>query len=306
MRGVSAAADERGAVVVTVALSFTVFLAAIALLLDGGAIRDEGAQLQNGADAAALALARDCAFELPTCSTTSSVLRSYLDANSDDGRSDGTATFAGTTVTVRATPRDAETGAPNVPYKLASIIGISSGTTSATSTASWIPRVRRPFVEIPIARCEFDQLTDGGTTTRYRSSRTKPVVKPLGMILYRRGGCDDVPDGLDASDPDLGPFTVETKCNPPSGCSDEDMAPLIGQEVVVSIWHPEGRRWVFDGFAGFEVQSYFRNNGHKVGTGLCTEGGAPHDCLSGRFTRTSRRDGQPGGYVLGGEVELTK
>ena len=53
--------DERGAVLVWVALMLTVLIGVGALVIDAGALYTEKRQLQNGADAAALAVAADCA-----------------------------------------------------------------------------------------------------------------------------------------------------------------------------------------------------------------------------------------------------
>ena len=53
--------DDRGAVLVWVALMIVVLLGVGALVLDVGALCVERRELQNGADAAALAVAQDCA-----------------------------------------------------------------------------------------------------------------------------------------------------------------------------------------------------------------------------------------------------
>ena len=53
--------DDRGAVLVWVALMLVVLLGIGALVIDVGALYAERRQLQNGADAAALAVAADCA-----------------------------------------------------------------------------------------------------------------------------------------------------------------------------------------------------------------------------------------------------
>ena len=53
--------DERGATAVVLALLMVVMVGFTALAVDVGALRWDQKQLQNGADAAALAVANDCA-----------------------------------------------------------------------------------------------------------------------------------------------------------------------------------------------------------------------------------------------------
>ena len=55
---IRARTDEKGIVVVFIAAAVVVLVGMAALVIDVGAIRDEKRQLQNGADAAALAVAQ--------------------------------------------------------------------------------------------------------------------------------------------------------------------------------------------------------------------------------------------------------
>jgi Flp pilus assembly protein TadG len=78
---------ERGgaAAIVAVLLGGGVLLGASALTLDVGSIMLERRQLQNGADAAAVALASTCASNPTACTTTSPVIATYGNANAKDG-----------------------------------------------------------------------------------------------------------------------------------------------------------------------------------------------------------------------------
>jgi hypothetical protein len=80
-------AGDDGAVAVLVALLVsTVLLGMGALVLDVGSLYAERRQLQNGADAGALAVAQDCAA--PTgCGTASTTAGKYANTNSNDGTS---------------------------------------------------------------------------------------------------------------------------------------------------------------------------------------------------------------------------
>jgi hypothetical protein len=83
---------ERGAVALLVAIlaGSGVLFAAGALVVDIGAAYAERAQLQNGADGAALAAARQCALDTPSCSGATGADTAagwFADANANDGTS---------------------------------------------------------------------------------------------------------------------------------------------------------------------------------------------------------------------------
>ena len=80
---------ERGAVSVIVAILMVTLLGFVAIAVDVGNIYSERAQLQNGADASAIALAQKCARNSadPLCSTTSTLAGSLANQNALDGMS---------------------------------------------------------------------------------------------------------------------------------------------------------------------------------------------------------------------------
>ena len=81
--------DERGAIAVTVALSLTALLAVLALVVDVGLLYFEKAELQNGADSAALAVAQECAMSGPACMPGAPVIaKGYAGDNANDDKSD--------------------------------------------------------------------------------------------------------------------------------------------------------------------------------------------------------------------------
>jgi Flp pilus assembly protein TadG len=74
--------DERGVVAVIVGLLLgTVLLGLGALVIDVGQIYQERAELQNGADAAALAVAKSCAISVCTASGALTTAGTYANAN---------------------------------------------------------------------------------------------------------------------------------------------------------------------------------------------------------------------------------
>ena len=93
--------DDRGAVSILVALliSAGVIVGLLAMVIDGGRLYTERRLVQNGADAAALAVARACALGDPACSSRS-------EAAAVVGSYPAVATPSVTTTRTRETPSD--------------------------------------------------------------------------------------------------------------------------------------------------------------------------------------------------------
>ncbi|GAB2528217.1 pilus assembly protein TadG-related protein [Paramicrobacterium agarici] len=148
--------DEQGGVAVIVAVIMVALLAATALAIDVGAMYAERAQLQNGADAAALAVAGDCADG--TCGNASSIAQRYADANANDGASAVSSVDfprAGT-VSVTTATEDAATGAGPLALTFAPLLGIADPDLSASATASWgSPASGRADLPLAFAPCVF-------------------------------------------------------------------------------------------------------------------------------------------------------
>ena len=78
--------DDAGATIVFVAVILVALLALTAFAVDFGRMWEERRQLQNGADAAALAIAEDCARGLCDGSYDEyATAEIYVDANARDG-----------------------------------------------------------------------------------------------------------------------------------------------------------------------------------------------------------------------------
>ena len=76
--------DDAGATIVIVALMMVVLLGMGALVIDVGQLYAERRELQNGADAAALAVAQDCAGG--DCRDETTTAGTYADDNAHDGK----------------------------------------------------------------------------------------------------------------------------------------------------------------------------------------------------------------------------
>lgn len=184
--------DERGAVAVFVGILLVVLLGMSALVIDVGNMYWERRQLQNGADAAALALAAKCADGTivdcanATISFLGNEAEPYADGNADDGESGVPTPMShgvdpglcesgsdvadnpltdGETVKVSTETIDANTGASFLTHWIAPVIGTDTTTVHACAVAS-SGTLGGPVNVFPIAICEephYNNLTSNGT-----------------------------------------------------------------------------------------------------------------------------------------------
>jgi Flp pilus assembly protein TadG len=164
--------DETGAVAVFVALSMTMMLGCAAIAVDVSSAYADRHQVQNGADAAALAVALDCARNSCgdiTATATAAVQANTTAADAADatiGAPTVTTTGATVTVTARATSN----------HFFAGVVGRPSDVVTARSSASWIPTTRgRANFPLAISWCEYQgQIARHplGNTTTYRINAT--------------------------------------------------------------------------------------------------------------------------------------
>ncbi|WP_395398340.1 pilus assembly protein TadG-related protein [Arthrobacter sp. UC242_113] len=144
MRRIAAAGDkERGAIAVIVALLMVVLLGFAAIAIDVAKLYSERAQLQNSADAVALAVARNCAVPSPTnaCADITGNVRRLANENAVDGQST-VVDPVGLDISKRrvsaTTMAKENRSAPNtVSLFFARALGFDSAQVSATSTVTW-------------------------------------------------------------------------------------------------------------------------------------------------------------------------
>jgi hypothetical protein len=138
--------NEDGAVAVMVAVVLIVLLAVSSIVIDAGGLFQERRQLQNGADAAALAIAYDCAGG--DCRTPADTARQLTLDNNRDGSNVELITPVSpstgqVTVSVRSGELDGSTGTVSNVFHAATtaLLGATSGNEEsivrAQATASW-------------------------------------------------------------------------------------------------------------------------------------------------------------------------
>lgn len=161
MRRLKRGREERGASAVMFALAIIPLLACAALAGDTGLLYWEKAQLQNGADAGALAVAYDCAKHPDVCAgRAADVATSIAGENANDGSSAAaipaiTVNASSGSVTVDASSPEGD----GVEHPFASALLPQEATIlQARATAEWGTPVRGTTLALTIAECEFDDL----------------------------------------------------------------------------------------------------------------------------------------------------
>jgi hypothetical protein len=176
--------DEKGAVAVTVALLMVVLLGFAALAIDVSALYQERRTLQNGADAGALAVAKDCASTGCVDVDVDVIADDYADENADDGESnvdevcgpspgligcpDPPAVPAGTVGYVRVTTSTNEVTSPGNPtevnFNFAPVFDLvapgdhEGKTMRASAVAAWGPPRAATTGPLTISLCEFERI----------------------------------------------------------------------------------------------------------------------------------------------------
>lgn len=167
--------NEQGSMVIIVAVAFTGLFAMGAVVVDVGALLQERRVLQNGADAAALAIADACGAG--ECDDPAAIAAEYASANADDAVS-GVADLCGSGVPslspcvdppvlpagagyVRVTTEAvASDGTTLVPYRFARIFGLAGRNVRARATAAFGgPSSLTSALPLTISQCELDEYT---------------------------------------------------------------------------------------------------------------------------------------------------
>jgi hypothetical protein len=305
--------DDRGAAGVMIAITITVILGMAGLVIDVGAMYQERRELANGADAAALAIAEDCALRRVSCDghTGKVTAGHFANANAHDGVSavDVVAVdLAARTVTVTLSTLDPDGDTALDPY-FAEVVGFDGATVHATAIAQWGYPSEGWALPLVISECEFPD--DGA------------LPSPVRTIYFHDGnnaepcnaqaGQDSDGDGFLAGG--FGWLTADTDCrsyltignwysddpgaSPSTGCLPSDVFGLIGREIPLPI---------FDDLVGVGVNGRYHINSFGLFqiTGFNFGGQYKHPstnppcngderCIAGRFTSGAIYEGEFGG-----------
>lgn len=284
-----AESGERGVAGVMVAVMMLVLIGAGAMAVDVGQIYAERAQLQNGADAGALAVARSC--KPGPCLV--SLAGPLANANSNDGVSDAAVdlSVAGQ-VTVTTSTRN---GSNSFLAKMfASALDAGPVTVGATSTAAWgSPGSGPATLPITFAPCQFDVdgslhtiLVHGSQTCVSDSPSGAAVAGGFEWLTPDPGKCGTTVYPDDPTTPGLiDPYAKsDTGLNMPSVCK-----PVIESYLNKVIFIPvfssvtgtgSNAKYYIKGFAAFLLVGY---NFPGMSGGDLTGLGGSDKGIRGRF-----------------------
>ncbi|MBM7861663.1 TadE/TadG family type IV pilus assembly protein [Lentzea nigeriaca] len=221
--------DDRGAlgVLIAILLGFGVLLGMGAIVIDVGSIYQERAELQNGADAGALAVAQGCAKGKSTCLPNGA--NPYANNNAKDDvsavdkvcGSDGfgvLSSCSASTGAITDCPAKPASGTKYVdvhtstqtsgggtllpPWFARTLAGNGSydGTqVKACSRAAWGPPKTATTIALTISWCEWSTATSGGTVFGPTPPTTPPLSAHRVLKLHTTSGtgCPGGPSGSD-------------------------------------------------------------------------------------------------------------
>jgi Flp pilus assembly protein TadG len=279
---------DRGAVSITVALLSVVLIGFAAIAVDVAALWADRQQLQTGADAAAIAVAQDCAAG--SCGDADATAQSLAVVNKNDGEATAQILdLTPTSVTVQTTGvRD---------HWFASVLGVDESSVAASATVGWGPPSGGTAVlPVTFSWCEFLAQTGGGLpsdTTEHtifftKSSETSctgpsgnMVPGGFGWLTVNADSCQtrSSMDEVMVSDPGE---------SVPSGCTTADFEEVQDRIVLLPLYDESGdtgsNAWYrLYGYAAFRVTGY-----HFVGQySWSAEGDCKGNvrCIQGYFTQ---------------------
>jgi Flp pilus assembly protein TadG len=282
--------DQSGGVAVIVAIMLFLLFGVGALVLDVGNLYWERRQLQNAADAAALAAAQDL-VQGAAGETAYATAQEYAAANNSRGAHVLPDEFIVTSEKVTVTARTGDNAGDRLPSILSSVLGVADYATSARAAAAWDREVGGGRT-IPITLCQenWDHFTQGGT------------VLPSGthIIRFAQGkglnadehdadcgnpgvtGNNPYPGGFGFLSRDADCMATTTEDNlfpgipgnntnePHSECSEKELFEMLrgiidrGETVLIPIfydWQDQGTngKFMVVGYAGFTLEGYRMN-----------------------------------------------
>lgn len=328
---------QRGAATVMVAVLMVALLGFAALAVDVGAVYVEKAQVQNGADATALAIAEECAKGLNCTTAMNAPANRLADANANDT---STGVFSVTqpdadTVRVETNAREAGSGNEHFSLFFARVLGFDTTVVTAAAEASWGSPSEAKTLPWTISMCVFEKYLSPTQLDELHSTGTFTGDPIPTRILFRYDqnvppvpGCEDqngyAPGGFGWLDTDTGCTTDIDVTNSEAGSNPGNDLPNVCQDmpatikdspILIPIFTTAERngqktRYSLAGFLAFQVTGFKFGGGPQL-TDLdpsapdCTGGNCRG--IQGYFTRfvsleegLSTTGGQPnyGGTVV--------
>lgn len=184
--------DEDGVVSVVVALMLVVLLGFAAISIDVGMMYAEKAQLQNGADSAALAVANDCAKG--ACGSYGATAGRLANANANDRATklDSITFPSASSVQVNTSSRDIS-GGDFFRLAFANIFGMSTTDIRATATAAWGSPQSGTTLPWTFGKCAFQKSLSSAQLSQLQSTGNFTGDPSSAHILLRSDTNADYP-----------------------------------------------------------------------------------------------------------------
>lgn len=303
--------DDRGAVAVWVAIMMVPLMICAALAIDVAGMHTDRQRLQTGADAAALAIAQQCAAG--ACGDTDATADELATANDPfGGPADAVVTEldpAGYVEVQTSSQRD---------HWFAPVIGQTDVGLAATGAASWGYPTGGGALPLTFSWCEILHFTEGTAIT---DASGAIVGIDIGdgaqdVVLYNKTnkpalnfhGCDaddpitNYPGGTapsggfgwlaeaaglscTANQTDAGGmFDTDTGNDHPDNCTVQDLTAMLGTTILIPVFDSTngltgaGAQYHVFGYVGFTFEGFYFGNGWSSPTAPC---GEPNRCISG-------------------------
>lgn len=269
---------EDGAVAVIVALTIVVLVGMAAMVIDVGQLYQERRELQNGADFAALVVAKDCG--MGNCGDTTGTATTYADDNANDN----TSAVDGVTVDLDARTAKVDTstsdpsGGSRITYKFAQVLGFNGDKVRASATAQWGPVATAPSLPLTISECEWNRGTGNDPTNLPSAKATFSFHDGNNAEPCNPGGSgSDVPGGFGWLDAENCSATASVRNgavwvgsspgnSPPQSCDPSNFplgTPLLFPVFDDTSGTGQGAQFRIIGYAAFELSGYQLHNGNN-------------------------------------------
>jgi Flp pilus assembly protein TadG len=279
---------ERGAAAVVLSLLMVPLIGFAAIAVDVGALYAERARLQVAADAAALAVAADCARG--NCGDMAATASAMVTAN-NEGASSAPPVLENSPLRVTVN------GSDPVQHWFAPVIGHDSTRVTASATVAWGgPEQGTAVLPLTFSWCEFAQQTGGGlpsgTTVRTiyftKTSNTVGCTGPSRNVVPGGFAYLDTPSGTcTAASARNGKSYSSTGNTPPDPCTPAYISSWVGRTVLLPLFDSAGgtgaNAWYqVYGYAAFRITGYAFGGQFTTTPKPCS---GNERCVSGYFTR---------------------
>ncbi|MFJ5975628.1 pilus assembly protein TadG-related protein [Pseudarthrobacter oxydans] len=184
--------NERGATAVAVAVMMVMLLSFGAIAVDVGGMYAEKAVIQNGADAAALAVAQECSKNSadPACATGSALSDTLANANAKDNLTNVASTVVDKPAgKVTVTTNAQDSSGVHFSTFFARVFGTDTTNIRAVAEAKWGGAKAGDIFPIAFSECEVDLSTSGDGAMQFLLSH--------GTGAGRKDTCHSTASGLE-------------------------------------------------------------------------------------------------------------